>query len=310
MNMLPEEYKKNEEIIDQVKESWIKVFSFLEYNGFNKEKSKKDLNQKFGQDDWVEGHFFSGQVVPKTHAYKEYDEAYYEFFKKNPKIRNWIQKTASEVIDYAVSNIESGLNLTHQEGKAIHLQDIAVRRALTRLKLDEKGINYNLDNLPKIKIFQGDHIVQIRDKNSEGYILNPGQIPFHKPKEGIGKTVKSWWMPNSIEDIYQRNKVLLVNPNSLKLGITLLNGNNIYLGLNKSVWLKYNQDSNDELHRLKGKSIRRQASNNCYNGYCEIVTSPKIKYPNLVTICQKYINRSKDIEEKKLTYETFIKKLE
>ncbi|MFC1731984.1 hypothetical protein ACFL6I_16820 [candidate division KSB1 bacterium] len=42
----------------------------------------------------------------------------------------------SEVYDIHPSNVESGLDYSNQECDATHLQDISVRRALTRIKLE------------------------------------------------------------------------------------------------------------------------------------------------------------------------------
>ena len=76
------------------------------------------------------------------------------------------------------------------------LQDIAVRRCLKRLN----------------RSFQGDHLVQIRGHDSEGFRLNPGQVPFHEPDSVLRPSLssRSWWQENSVEDFWQSNKLLQV----------------------------------------------------------------------------------------------------
>lgn len=94
----------------------------------------------------------------------------------------------------------SGLNYEIQETPNNHIHDIAIRRAVARLD----------------KRFKGNHLVHVRWKDSEGFRINPGVVPFHKPQMIVSKKIKdygkkgNWWRPNTIEDFYQRNKVLQV----------------------------------------------------------------------------------------------------
>src|SRR5262249_45053712 len=92
---------------------------------------------------------------------------------------------------------ESGLDYHKQECPAIHLQDIAVRRCLKRLN----------------RSFQGDHLVQIRGQDSEGFRLNPGKVPFHDPDGILRPSLahEAWWEEDSIEDFWQSNKILQVS---------------------------------------------------------------------------------------------------
>jgi len=64
--------------------------------------------------------------------------------------------------------------------------------------------------------FQGDHLVHVRWTGSEGYRINPGVVLFHMPHMIVDGEIKDysgkgiWWFPRTIEDFYQRNKVLQV----------------------------------------------------------------------------------------------------
>ncbi len=218
---MPNKYIDNKTLVEENSDKWIKIFNKLGFIGFQKQALYESFDKEFGEDSWLPAHFFYGEVVSRLEGYKMYDEAYYEFLKDNQDIKEWIADTANEVMDYSESNLESGLDLSHQEGNATHIQDISVRRALTRLSLEDQGIKYDLDNLPVIPIFKGDHIVQIRDHTTEGFVLNPGQVPFHKPELGLDTYKKSWWKKDSAEDIYQRNKVLLVDFEELKLQLVI-----------------------------------------------------------------------------------------
>ena len=111
---------------------------------------------------------------------------------------NWIISTASDVYDTAETNVKAGWNYSEQETPNNHVHDVAIRRAVLRCG----------------RYFEGDHLVHVRWKDSEGFRLNPGVVPFHKPKmilEGelvnlSGKEL--WWYHGTIEDFYQRNKLL------------------------------------------------------------------------------------------------------
>lgn len=221
MNYLKESTKPLS--LDEIADKWMKIFNELSYAGFQKAKIYQTLNQEFGEDNWIIAHFFDEKIISFLEAAHVYEESYYEFLRDNPDIREWIVSTASEVYDIHPSNIESRLDYAAQECPATHLQDIAVRRALTRLKLEEQGIDYDPNNLPEIPVFEGGHLVQIRGHKTEGYVLNPGKVPFHKPELILNTQQEGWWDEYSVEAFYQKNKVLLVNPKSFIARLAFIN---------------------------------------------------------------------------------------
>jgi len=77
--MIADRFIKNQDYIDKVKNKWIKIFNFLSYAGFKKQNLYKDLDQKFGQENWLPAHSFDGKVISRYDGFKMYDEAYYEF---------------------------------------------------------------------------------------------------------------------------------------------------------------------------------------------------------------------------------------
>ena len=59
--------------------------------------------------------------------------------------------------------------------------------------------------------------MQVRWIGSEGFDINPGVIPFHRPEKIYRGEIKDytggksfWWKEGSLEDWYQKAKVLQV----------------------------------------------------------------------------------------------------
>lgn len=166
------------------------------YVGSGRARRQKANDRLFGSGNWQMAHVWQNRVIDRTEALALYEEAYFEHFSRNPEVVDWLCRTASEVYDLAPSNVESGEDYARQECTAVHLQDIAVRRCLRRLS----------------RRFEGDHLVQIRGHDSEGYRLNPGVVPFHDPSGILRPSLApdNWWETDSIEDFWQSNKVFLV----------------------------------------------------------------------------------------------------
>ncbi len=223
----------NKDLVAQHADSWVKVFNMLGFAGKKKGGIYREFDKLYSRQGWIPAHFFDGCVVSRLEGYYKYEEAYYQFLKSNPEVRTWITQIASDVYDVDPSNVNSGLDYKVQECDATHLQDIAIRRALTRLKLEDQGLSYMVCNLPKVDIFEGDHLVQIRRHESEGFRLNPGQVPFHRPGLGLATEpnlrTEVWWQRDSVEDIYQRNKVLLIDPRRFLVYIVMLGPDCVYV---------------------------------------------------------------------------------
>jgi ADP-ribose pyrophosphatase YjhB (NUDIX family) len=168
-----------------------------------KAKSPRDAlrDKLYGRGNWKTAFVWGDDLVERDFALQLYEDAYYEFFRGHPDTLQWLCKTASDVYDNAETNIDSGHDYSVQEADSIHLQDIAIRRSLIRLG----------------RRFLGDHLVEVRGRDSEGYHLNPGQVPFHIPemiqhREGNPE----WIRAGSIEDFWQSNKVLVVRKSALR----------------------------------------------------------------------------------------------
>ena len=143
-------------------------------------------------------------VIPRREGLQIYGDGYYEFLKNNPDTLEWLISTASDICDTAESNIEAGFDYDCQETPNNHIHDIAIRIAVMRLG----------------KWFKGDHLMHVRGKGTEGEILSPHMVPFHKPEliwQGEIKDYSSkgkWWrelgIEKSVEEFYQQNKVLQI----------------------------------------------------------------------------------------------------
>jgi len=164
------------------------------YSGRRKLKRDIDRDSVFGQDLWRRAFIWGDRVIKYEDALQLYEDAYLSFLQSHPDVLQWLVKTASDVYDTSESNVLSGTDYGVQETAGTHLQDIAIRKCLVRLG----------------KNFRGDHLVQVRGKNSEGYILNPGNIRFHIPDRILKPEARGWWSAGSIESFWQSNKVLQV----------------------------------------------------------------------------------------------------
>lgn len=295
--------------INDIADHWVKIFHFLGYTGKNRKTIYGDLDTQFGPENWAIAHFFDEKVLSKQQVYLIYEEAYYQFLKNNPDTREWLVNTASEVYDMHPSNIDSGLDYSIQECEATHLQDISVRRALTRLALEEQDTQYDPENLPGISIFKGDHPVQIRGHTSEGFVLNPGQVPFHKPLI-LGTYDKSaWWKEDSVEDAYQRSKVLLVDPDAVILSLAMIAKNAAYFSDSNDHYFEFSPARLDTLFARKIKEMRRKDHDKEIEGYCQIMGAPQQPFQELSDFCAGYLVKPFPLGTRKLHYEELVKKI-
>jgi hypothetical protein len=229
-------------LTDKILETWIVLTGDRGYAGNNGLQIDQKFDQRFGEYSWSKAHNYDDKLFSKEKIIKIYEEGYFQFLKNNPDVLEWLVSTASEVYDIDPSNVNSSLDYSVQECSATHLQDIAVRNVLDRLG----------------RVFEGDHLVQIRGHESEGYVLNPGQVPFHRPDLIIPTETKSWWKPDSVEAFYQHNKVLLVDPERLLVtpDVSCPDGNTIFK-YTKSISYWPEEPGSRFLRRIKGKDGRR-----------------------------------------------------
>lgn len=170
------------------------------YFGKKRDEVIDSWNKQYGESNWRLMYSWIESVIPREMAIQIYEDGYYEFLKKEKETLEWLVSTASDVYDTAPSNVDSGFDYKIQETVNNHLHDIAIRRSVARLG----------------KRFRGDHLVHVRWTGSEGIRLSPGIVPFHLSELIVPGEIKSysgktpWWNTGTIEDFYQRNKILQI----------------------------------------------------------------------------------------------------
>lgn len=168
------------------------------YFGKKKEELYFIWDSEFGKNNWRLAYALGEKIVPREIGLQIYEDAYYEFLKNNKQMLEWLVINASDVYDTAPSNVGSGFDYNIQETPNNHIHDISIRRVVARLGT----------------CFRGTELLRIRATDSKGYFLGPGFVPFHMPELIYSGEIKDygnkgfWWQKNSIEDFYQRNKVL------------------------------------------------------------------------------------------------------
>lgn len=157
-------------------------------------------NKEYGKNNWRIAWEFGKLVLEKKEAIQIYEDAYYEFFKNNPEKLNHLITIASDIYDTDPENVNSYLDYEKQETPDNHIHDIAIRRSLIRLGT----------------WFKGKELIRIRWKIIENRDYDPGKVPFHRQELIAKEEIKdyngwgAWWLPNTVEDWYQRNKVLQI----------------------------------------------------------------------------------------------------
>lgn len=164
-------------------------------SGGKKKQLKEMYDNTYGPENWRIMWQWGDDVIDNIFAYQIYEDGYYHDSLKREDLWKELISTASDVYDIEERDIESGLDYLVQNGKATHLQDIAIRRVLFR-----RGWK-----------FEGDELIKIRSHSQYwGKQLSPGRILFHRPELIIKPSLKSWWNEDSIEDWYQSNKIMQI----------------------------------------------------------------------------------------------------
>lgn len=170
------------------------------YFGKKRNELGSTWNETFGKENWRIAYQWGNEVIERPESLQLYEDGYYEFFKRNPDVLNWLVTTASDVYDTAETNVEAKFDYFNQETSNNHIHDISIRRVVMRLGRE----------------FEGDHLMHVRWTDSEGYKINPGIVPFHLPHMIVSGNINdygkkgTWWRKGTIEAFYQENKVLQV----------------------------------------------------------------------------------------------------
>lgn len=165
------------------------------YFGRRRDQKVAEYNAQYGAGNWELRWAAEDLALTFETACKRfYERSYYEYLSARPELVDWIC-SYGECIDNAPTNVTSGLDYTKQEAFSTHIQDIAVRNVLRKLSRSFEG--------PQSKV------LVIRSKDSDGYKIGPGNVPFydaaliHAPSK-----CPDWANAGSVEDFWQSNKYL------------------------------------------------------------------------------------------------------
>src|SRR3989344_7380600 len=95
------------------------------YLGKHRDEKTREWNGRYGIGNWRLAWKVGETFVDLLGACALYEDAYFEFLKRNPEILNQLIAEAADVYDDELSNVNSGFDYTKQETILTHLQDIA-----------------------------------------------------------------------------------------------------------------------------------------------------------------------------------------
>lgn len=278
-------YLEQEKKINEIKYSWVTLTELAD----SLDPIKQACQQHFGADNCLSAHLYNQRVISENRMLRLYEDSYYQYLQSNPSIRQWLQDTASEVFVNDKTDIVSGLDFSHQESAHKHFQDIAVRRALTRLQLEDDGTSYRRSKLPTLKIFRGKELIHIGGSDSKGFSLQSGQVPFCdsslslKPL-ALDKDVK----PGSVEDVLQRSQVLLLNPKVLQLGLVTLTADTACLHLNHRWLFRHHRRDRLSLTLVDAHTVEQEKTK---TGVCNLTCAsvqPFRWIQTSIDLCHRY----------------------
>jgi hypothetical protein len=175
-------------------EEWLTI-ERPNYLGKHRDEKFQEWDEKYGHGNWRLVWRIGETFVDFLGVCALYEDAYFEFLKKDFGILNQLISEASNVYDDEPSNVESGFDYTKQETILTHIQDIAIRRSLIRFGL----------------WFQGKELIRIRQEKGThplSIILSPGRVPFHRKDLIEQPEIKKWWYSGTVESFYQSNRFL------------------------------------------------------------------------------------------------------
>jgi len=211
-------------------EVWIPVGA-PGFSGDAKSRRRSALDERFGADGWRYAHVVRGEIVPASVAILEYEASYRRYLRDRPALVRFLVTTCGNVYDYAVENVLDD-DYRQPHAPMNHYQDISVRRVIAELIDDddwpevadtptEQVTLVDLGSgerrvVPRARGFRGDHLLQIREPDSPGYMLSPAVVPAHDPSLLTAVPERVEWYHTegcghlSVEAFWQMSKVVEV----------------------------------------------------------------------------------------------------
>jgi hypothetical protein len=211
-------------------EIWLPVGS-PGYAGPAKARWREVLDQRFTADGWRYAHVVRGDVVPVEVAILEYEASYRRYLRSRPALVRFLASVCGNVYDFDVANVHEH-DYDQPPTEMNHYQDISVRRVMSEL-VDDPAWAEVIDTpeeavpmidlgtgethrIPRARGFRGNHLLQIRDPLSSGYMLNPAVVPVHDPALITSLPDRRDWYHAegcghlSVEAFWQMSKVIEV----------------------------------------------------------------------------------------------------
>jgi hypothetical protein len=201
------------------------------FAGADKARWRAVLDARYGPDGWRLSHVVRGRVVPPGAAILEYEASYRAFLRDRRPLVAWLTETFGNVYDSGVSNVLDD-DYYQPATVANHYQDIAVRRVMAELVDDpdwpevtatapgevelldrRRGL---LHRVPRAAGFRGSELLEIRDPQSNGFVLSPAVVPVHDPTLIATLPDRREWYHQegcahlSVEAFWQMSKVIEV----------------------------------------------------------------------------------------------------
>lgn len=191
------------------REYW-EVLEHPGYLGSRRGKKIAEWNEQYGEGNWRLSHFQTRdrKILGYDDVFQVYVDGYEKYFQEHRNEADFIVKNYSYGYDQDLIRKEQAFDpyaLYDKPGIANQFHHVAFNRAILLVTGQD---------------FQGSTPVQVRegkpgtpdDKQPNGYKWSPGRIPCVNP-ELIPKVQLSgnqWWQNGSVEDFYQKAKVLEV----------------------------------------------------------------------------------------------------
>ncbi len=188
-------------------EAW-ETIENIGFFGRDRDRIEAELTEKYGLNNWrVRWRYSNGRVVDFDQVFEEvYVEGYTSFFQSHPEESRWVIKNASYVYDRDLVTREEAFKprlLVGVPGLPNQFHHVAINLAIeSRLGLK----------------FSGSMPLQVREGKPDqsvdlwpmGWRFSPGRIPCADKVLIPNSELQGWWQPDSIEDCYQKSKILQI----------------------------------------------------------------------------------------------------
>lgn len=176
--------------------------------GKKRDEMFKSWDAQYGEDNWKIGwQLANGTLLDFNHMFCLFIASYIQYFREHPEEARVITTNYAYAYDDDPITYEEAFDVTHlldKPGIKNQFHHVAMNRALVNFL----GLT-----------FIGSEPLQVRMGKSgtlratwpKGYRWSPGRIPAVVPQKLFpDEELTGWWDNSSIEDLYQKSKVLVI----------------------------------------------------------------------------------------------------